>query len=210
MLTIPYKYYSSYLFCRCLFSILFRFHDRIYIANVRLRRLLKRYAIGGQTVNGKKIKLLAVSEKQTMMNDSEKSSRALFNFLAYVDDDSMVAPKTVKDILLSLSWTSPVCSYIHVNSSLRRLVDSLTSGVNVKNNPLLWNSLRDNIPLIFNAVDHSSIETIPRVVDLVEELWSKAESTFVVPMPNVPDTGSIEEDELSHFPSLTKIRNRGV
>lgn len=162
-------------------------------------------------MNGKQIELLTAIEKEHMMSECAKMSTPLYDFISYVDDvDSMVAPLAVRDFMLSLSSPSPVCSYIHVNSSVNRLIDALRAGINLKDNPEHWKNLREHIPVIYSLVDNSAVTAIPQpLVNLVVELWNRAERTFSVVLPHVEDTAVIEKEELSYFPSLPKVRNRG-
>jgi hypothetical protein len=161
-------------------------------------------------MKGKRIELLTANEKGTMMSECAKTSTPLYDFISYVDNESMVAPLTVQDLLLSLSSASPVCSYMHVNPYVRRLMDALKAGVNLKDDPEHWKNLREHIPVMYGLVDNSSVTAIPHsLVNLILELWNRAERTFSGVLPHVEEAAVIEEEELSFFPSLPKIRSRG-
>jgi hypothetical protein len=175
-----------------------------------LRRYVKRYATGGKMRKGKKVDVLSVAEKQQMMRECENSSPALHEFLLYIDNDTNVASEVMEDLLLSLSSKSPVCSYIHVKPAVKTLIDDLSSGLNVKEDPVKWRMLNEEIPVLYKLLAIPSVRTVPQpLVSLLQQLWNKAEATFASCQPLIDSTTDFACNELAHFPCLPEIRRRG-
>lgn len=145
--------------------------------------------------------------------ESLKISQALFNFLNYVDNDTCLAPDEVQDFLMCLSSPSPVCSYIHVNESVKTVIDEIISGVNIKERPLSWKIVSEEIPILEKLFSNCSLKNTPQpLIDVIHELWSKAELTFSTTddqVQSVDDSLNVLDEELAFFPNLPKIRNRG-
>jgi hypothetical protein len=154
--------------------------------------------------------MLTVEEKDKMKNEALKVSEALYDFLVYIDNDSCVAPDEVQQFLLCLCSASPVCSYIHFNASVKKLIADIVAGVNVKEVPTAWNALYEEIPVLYNMLSSPSVTRVPPpVVDLLAELWRKSECTYNTTLPNRDDSMSVCEDDLANYPNLPKIRHRG-
>jgi hypothetical protein len=193
-----------------IFIGVFRFHDRIFTTNASLRRIIKRFALGGKKVNGKTIDVLTAEEKIFMLNESAKVCAALHEFLVYIDSDTItVAPDSTKDFLLCLASKSPVCSYVHVNDSVRQLITNLLAGVNIKGDPVAWNQLHEELPIIYKMLSPKSVTTVPQPLSkLLSVMWQKAEATFHACREIADTNEAIQTDQLSHFPCLPKLRNR--
>ena len=102
-----------------------RFLDRIFMPDISLRRLVKRYARGGQTVNGKKVDVLTTNDKSTMMANCSKICPVLYEFLAYVDvDGSNVSPDNLQYFLFfTIFKLASLCIHsrqLHSQATYRR------------------------------------------------------------------------------------------
>ena len=107
-------------------------------------------------MNGKKILMLTPDDKMLMMKESAKTCSELYDFLLYVDNDTLVVNPTVKDLILSLASTSPVCSYVHFNETVKTLLKAATSeGVNVKESPVNLKLLRTSFLMIQSPACHN-------------------------------------------------------
>jgi hypothetical protein len=184
----------------------------VYIANSKLRRLLRRYANGEKATKGEKFAKLTQDEKLVMLQQAELVSLPLHNFLLYIDSSSAIAPQPVQQFLLSLASNSPVCSYIHPKPAVKVLLDQLCSGVNVKEDPSAWKLLSEEVPLVYSMIADASTTTVPKqLCQLLQELWEKAASIFMDSELYLdPDsTGSSDNVEMAHFPNLPLLRSRG-
>lgn len=142
-----------------------------------------------------------------MKKESFKVSQALHDFLIYIDNDTCVAPDEVKDFLTCLSSPSPVCSYIHVNSAVQTVIADIVAGVNVLQVPNTWQMMCDELPVIYKMLSSPSVTHVPQpMINLLAELWLKAESTFNVTLPSRSDESlSIDGDDLAYYPNLPKV-----
>lgn len=155
--------------------------------------------------------MLSPDEKEQLMNETKKHSTALYEFLTYIDNDSVVAPDDLQDFLFSLSSSSPVCSYIRVRPPVGSLIDDIMAGVNIKQDPSKLKTLAEDLPIVYKVIASPRITSLPQpLVKLLLELWSKAKATFAGAEPHTDESNAIHEDELVFFPSLPKLRNRGL
>jgi hypothetical protein len=186
------------------------FQQRIFLPNVELRRLIKRYASGNKVINGKRVEELSPDSKLSMMVMCSKHSLSLFNFLSYVSTESNVAPPAVHDLLMSLSSSSPVCSYLRVKQSVKTVIDAIASGVNVMDYPDILKTIREEIPFLFQLICSPAVSSIPpSLATLLLELWEKAEDMYNS-SEIIDEHNEVTPDQLAFFPSLPKIRNRGL
>lgn len=134
----------------------------------------------------------------------------LYNFILSIDDGTVTLPNMFTNFLTSLASKSPVCGYIHPTEEVQMLMQFLVKGANVKCDPVMWQSLHNNIPVLFSLLENCSETSAPvQLRPLLEELWGRA----IYPFDNfdtIDDSSyDLDDAELSFFPSLSACRPRG-
>ena len=83
------------------------------------------------------------------------------------------------------------------------MIQSLVKDVDVKCDPVTWQSLHNNIPVLFTLLENSCGSSAPAELrPLLEELWELAKHPF--DNCDIIDDSSfaVEEAKMSLFPSL--------
>jgi hypothetical protein len=135
---------------------------------------------------------------------------ALYLFIKSIDNGTVKLPNMFSIFITSLAFNSPVCGYIHPSEEVEKLIQSLVKGVDVKCDPVMWQSLHNNIPVLFTLLENSCRSSAPAELRLLlDELWELA----MLPFDNcdiINDSSfAVEEAEISLFHSLSTCRPRG-
>lgn len=183
------------------------FHEKIFIPDFNTRKLLHRLAAGGQYIRGKTVKPLDKKEKEKLFKDIKEASLPLSNLLTEIEcDPGSIA--AYRKLLLSLASPSPVCSYVHPTTEVQDLLSEIFKEIDVRKNPILVEKIHKLIPIIFDVLENKSIAGSLKL--LLKEMWNIAIDPFVDSIPDQESEEEIKNEEMAFFPSLPKIRNRGV
>ena len=150
-----------------------------------------------------------MKEKEELMCYLQ-SYPALYLFIKSIDNGTVKLPNMFSNFITSLAFKSAVCGYIHPSEEVEQLIQSLVKGVDVKCDPVMWQSLHNNIPVLFTLLENSCGSSAPAELrPLVEELWELAMHPF--DNCDIIDDSSfaVEEAKMSLFPSLSTCRPRG-
>lgn len=145
-----------------------------------------------------------------MMKKLKSCYTSLHCFLLEIDDGTNTCPKHFRNFFMSLSSNSPVCSYIHVNDHVSALLKDICSDVNIKQNPVKWKLLYEELPIIHQLLSLEMTTATVAFKALLSDLWNLAISPFELSTEMSTDESGCQEDDLAFFPSLAKYRNRGV
>ncbi|XP_053402535.1 uncharacterized protein LOC123544018 isoform X2 [Mercenaria mercenaria] len=182
------------------------FSDRIFLEDAVTRNLLKRFT--ADSVRGVKLKPLHELEKHKLLASLKQKSKPLFNIINEIDGDPALLP-IYRKFLFSLASPSPVCSFIRPSESVESLIKAIVSGINIREEPLMWKSIHSSIPVVFEVFENQGFTDDMKL--LLRELWNIAVLPFISAQEDVEKTTVTyhPDDELSFFPSLLKYRNRG-
>lgn len=183
------------------------FKDKVFIADPHTRKLLQRFAAGGQYVRGKKLKPLEKNEKEKLFIDIKQISLPLFEILKEIEAQPDVA-YSYRKYFLSLASPSPVCSYVHATKEVQNVLTEIFKEVEVRQNPNLIDQIHRYIPIIFDIIEVESISNSLKL--LLKEMWNIAIDPFIDSLEDTETQEEITTEEMSLFPSLPKIRNRGL
>jgi hypothetical protein len=170
---------------------------------------LQRYATGGDIYRGKQTSILNMKEKEELMCYLQ-SYPALYLFIKSIDNGTVKLPNMFSNFITSLAFKSAVCGYIHPSEEVEQLIQSLVKGVDVKCDPVMWQSLHNNIPVLFTLLENSCGSSAPAELrPLLDELWERAMQPFDNCDMIDDSSFAVEEAEMSFFPSLSTCRPRG-
>jgi hypothetical protein len=83
------------------------------------------------------------------------------------------------NFITSLAFKSAVCGYIHPSEEVEQLIQSLVKGIDVKCDPVMWQSRHNNIPVLFTLLENSCGSSAPAELrPLLDELWERAMQPF--------------------------------
>ena len=64
----------------------------------------------------------------------------------------------------------------HANASVKVLIHHLASGINVKEDPVRWKVLSEDIPIVYKLLASTSNTDVPQpFVNILLDLWKKGE-----------------------------------
>ena len=99
---------------------------------------------------------------------------ALYLFIKSIDNGTVKLPNMFSNFITSL-----VCGYIHPSEEVQKFIQSLVKGVNVKCDPVMWQSLHNSIPVLFTLLENSCGSSAPAELrPLLDELWELAIHPF--------------------------------
>ena len=177
--------------------------------DVILRNLLKRYAVNGEVFRGVKLKPLEEAEKIKLFNAIKNISEPLYTLLNEIEGDCSLL-QVYRKFLFCLASPSPVCSLLRPVTDVQLILKAIGKGVNLKENPTMWNLLHEKIPVLFEIMERYTMCISDKFIQLLAELWEIAISPFIdAHEDNNTEENDLNIDELSFFPSLKKYRNRG-
>ena len=114
-------------------------------------------------------------------------------------------------LIRCLSSTSPACSYFPASQTLQSLMQRLSEGMVIRQEPEAFAQLQNCAPIIFGV-----LKVLPQVpvsqnlIQLFLELTSKTQLCFSVEQHTLdPVDGNDERIDLSFFPSWPKLCKRG-
>ncbi len=186
--------------------MIFRFQDRVFIPQVELRKLLKRFAGGCE--RSKALKNLTEEDKTEMLNLMKSCSLELYSFVVLIGANRLLAPEYARKFLLSLASTSPVCAYVPVNQDVLNGLKRIVAGEQLNCDPISWLKLQQFSPVIFDILSKSSSPDVPAEFSkLLQELINKATGIFAHCL-DVEEELTSTTDDSAYFLSLPLLRNQ--
>jgi hypothetical protein len=180
--------------------------DRVYITEVEIRKLLKKFASHSDQTN---VEAITLSDKEHLMKLLKAQYRELYELLLRIATNRLSAPAFSRKFVLSLASTSPICSYIPL--SALHLLDRVAAGEDLRSFPSAWLLLQETAPVVFEMIVTCELEHLPHEFrSLLRLLIDKVNVMFDLCQPiQCDEVPSGDNDESSFFPSLPMLRNRG-
>lgn len=185
----------------------YRYSERTFIPDGALRKLLNRYSGDGRVVRGVKNPSLTEKEKGCLLKGVKELSPALHSILLSIEEDRHVF-KHFQRLLMCLSSPSPVCSLIRPTQEVGQLIESISRGENLRQDPVKLDLLHKKMPIIFEVIESGA--EVRDLGNLLSELWEIAVDPFVCAREDTSLEENVDVEDLSFFPTLHKYRNRGI
>lgn len=207
-LTIVYPwgifYYPSFtIFKFVLFIFCFTRHiDRILIKNKQLRNLLGKYSR----------ECLSQEEFSLLKSIAREDADFMFPFLVYLENEGCAAipPAIYKSFIIEIIKPSAVCGILHPSPELDELQNRLehTPSEEVLFHPELMRLLSMQCPVFCKLV--ASIGCFPLyLLSIFQKMVQVAKAPFQTAPPKSGQTLNEDSSDLSFFPLLPLIRDRG-
>ncbi|XP_022288437.2 uncharacterized protein LOC111100644 isoform X2 [Crassostrea virginica] len=184
-----------------------KYSERTFIPDGALRKLLNRYSGDGRVVRGVKNPSLTEKEKGCLLKGVKELSPALHSILLSIEEDRHVF-KHFQRLLMCLSSPSPVCSLIRPTQEVGQLIESISRGENLRQDPVKLDLLHKKMPIIFEVIESGA--EVRDLGNLLSELWEIAVDPFVCAREDTSLEENVDVEDLSFFPTLHKYRNRGI
>lgn len=189
-----------------------RFSERVFIQDKHTRSLLKEFCIKGIT----QLEWNELSDQ--LLPKFAPSIGLLFQHLkAEINISSLPlvsCPNMWSKFISALACPSPVCALVHPSDKVFTLLRKIVSE-DITRDPISMQLLQQEIPVIFDLLNKNS-GNLPRkcLTTIIEVMISKASAPFsAAEVEDSPDTSLNVEpvlQELAYFPSLPKVRSRGL
>ena len=191
------------------------FNDRVFLPNAKARKLLSNYASSGLSSQD-------ISDMIELLNEYSPSAATIVSsimsdqetkFSSKSKSNVYRCPSDWANLMKSLASTSPVCALLHPSDSVAKLISSMKEK-DITKDAILMQKLQEEIPIVFTLIRSVAYYPQKILIPLLEEMWTKAKAPFNIEDDKSDDAavGSDEYhiDDLSYFPSLPRVRSRGV
>ena len=128
-------------------------------------------------------------------------------------DDVFACPTPWSGLLYALAQTSPVCALLHPSENLVDLLCTIESK-DITTDVNAMEMLQKEIPLLFSFFRHLKYTHSSILLPIVKTMILKSKAPFALnssstSISSLHSSQPPHESELSYFPSLPKVRQRG-
>ena len=120
-------------------------------------------------------------------------------------------PLTWAKLIGALAAASAVCALVHPRETVFDLLMKIGTDSSLEADPASMQMIQEEVPVLFELL--SSVRNLPRkcLVPLIQDIIEKARAPFTdEDVPETTPDKTTELEELAYFPSLPKLRSRGM
>lgn len=125
---------------------------------------------------------------------------------------TLCCPSEWSKFIGALASSSAVCALVHPRDEVFTLLMKIATDPSLTANPTSMQMLQEEVPILFELL--SNVSNFPRkcLIPLIEMLIEKASAPFSdeANIPEITSDNKSELEELAYFPSLPKVRGRGM